>query len=208
MNNTVNIIILTGYSRTGKSTLIRKLESYGWLVGSSSEALGSVADRILIHIGDMSERMVEELRGSPDDHSWNINEFCYGNIVTYRDFKIAVAEQVLIPVFSRSLFALAATRCLDEFDPSSHVGIVIESVGGEETQLILNNIWQKMGDRAIVHRFHAHTDGINHSGDIRVIDPESQPIFTQYPDGTWKPTEDVVQELVQKVAETDLDVVE
>jgi len=109
------IIIIGGYARSGKSTTVRILRNtFNIPCYSTSEVLHQVTNNLLTKTFD---------RPIPTD----VNE--------KRALCISVAEDALVPVFGRQVFAQAvAAKALSDLSPV----VAIESVGGEEYMLLLD----------------------------------------------------------------------
>ena len=115
MSENKKIILIGGYARSGKSSSITILEQQGWKIISSSRMIHEFAQRLILMF---TGRAI-------DTHD---KEITFLDMLI-RDFLIKLAEDVMMPVFTRAVFtapmaALAAN--------SPHDLIAIETYGGVE----------------------------------------------------------------------------
>lgn len=183
-------VYLTGYARTGKTTLLTELKGRNWLVVSSSEILHKVTEKVL---KEFNPELYDKYMAIPDKDA----DLAYrkGKPISKRDMLIMVAEEILVPMFGREIFALGVAKAAASGLEGHHVGCIIESIGGEELSLIASHKPHK-GYHSF-HVVHTHTDGINHAGDKREIPMTSEPIRTQTSTGRWLPIACIVRTLYE-----------
>jgi hypothetical protein len=119
-----DILILCGYSRSGKTSLLNELKEEGWSVASTSQVLDTICYRLLNLYG-ITGVDFENKKGDVDT----------GQIrYTPREFKIAVAEDIIAPLIGReSLVRASLKRCNKD-------KLVCESIGGDELDILLDII--------------------------------------------------------------------
>jgi hypothetical protein len=121
---TKNILIICGFARTGKSTLVNELKEEDWSIASTSQVLDDICYRLL-GILDVQDVNFEKKTGTVYSGRYEY---------TPREFKINVAEEVIVPVFGREAIVKAS------FKGCYSSNIVCESIGGDELDLLLNYI--------------------------------------------------------------------
>jgi hypothetical protein len=113
------IILVSGYSRSGKSTTNRLFRSLGVPTFSTSELLDQILDKLSVKLNNYIPS-VEESEANID----------YKEI--RREKKIWLAEEILVPHIGRESFVYAIMRKVSETTENI---IAIESIGGEEGKL-------------------------------------------------------------------------
>jgi hypothetical protein len=119
-----NVLIICGYARTGKTSLISELSEEDWSVASSSNILTEVCEEIL--------RVFD--RPSVDFKSKTGQIVAGSYLYTPRAFKISIAEKVIVPILGREAMINASFRCCYKDN------IVCESIGGAELDMYLSYI--------------------------------------------------------------------
>lgn len=152
------IICIGGYARSGKTTTIEILESLGVPVFSAS--------RFLHQVVEQAEKAL-----------WNPFEL-YDDVMTDRAKCICMAEEILIPVFGRKLFAHAM---YDGAISTPEETVAIETIGGQEFQEF------KMLARG--HRlecWNVRSEREKSGVDIRQLLPEGQDIWNDGTIADWQ----------------------
>jgi hypothetical protein len=129
-----NILIICGHAKTGKSALINELREECWSVASTSAVLDELCYQIL-DVFDIQDIDLVNKKGIID-----VGRYEY----TPREFKIKIAEQVIVPMFGREAMVEISFKNCDEYN------IVCESIGGEELDILLAYIRKNYPDSPVL----------------------------------------------------------
>ncbi len=132
------LVLIYGYARSGKTTLLNTLESQGFLVLSTSVEL----DYITVDLVKLPRCFIKVLREKNDEV---LRQYIAKNLKaiypldnphrTCRDLKIWAAEEVFVPYYGRN--TLVKETIYNQFDPCYSGDLVfMETIGGEEAELI------------------------------------------------------------------------
>lgn len=134
------IVYLGGYARSGKSSLIEELRNRGYSCFSTSEILHEVASRFCLsfYLPVFFRHKTEK---------FDLGYSFFPCIKTGREWLITLAEDVLVPVFGRELFAHTASKRAIACDTPL---VFIEAFNNEEQNLMswyaqnIGNIQQEL----------------------------------------------------------------
>jgi hypothetical protein len=140
------VFVLTGYAQSGKSESSRYVRSKGWRTVATGDIVYDVAARIVSSL--IKELTYDEamklLRAKK--YLWDFDLHLTGpedvdSLATCydlddRQFKIKVAEEIIVPVFGREGIVSAAWKNVTSQE--GHTPILIESIGGEEYDILCN----------------------------------------------------------------------
>jgi hypothetical protein len=118
------IIIIGGYARSGKSSSIKIIESFGIPTISTSVILDNILDSLVPYLKDSVPRI-----------SKSENNSIYKDI--RRKKKIWLAEQIICKKLTRQSLIFGVIKKIK--DTNSKI-IVIESIGGEEYNLLIGQL--------------------------------------------------------------------
>lgn len=137
-----NITLYSGYANSGKSSRVNvALEKLGYTILSTSQELDIFTDNLFQVLFD--SRFNNKYRNA--HYQANISKTlsdkiksynCTGGLKSRRQLKIDLAEKVLVKQFDREIFARAVAKKAVALLDQKHK-VAIESVGGEEAQIIL-----------------------------------------------------------------------
>jgi hypothetical protein len=121
------ILAVGGMSRSGKSTSLAFLKTLG---------IPTVSTSVLL------DQVIENLSGS-------FNLSIPSDVEQRRRHKIKIAEDVLVPVFGREMFAGTAARHIFQYQSPT---VVTETIGGEEFNLLQKAISTEASQKDINYR--------------------------------------------------------
>jgi hypothetical protein len=113
----MNIILIGGYARSGKSTSVQLLRDRGIPCYSTSASLYDTYARL--------KEVYPELHHLDPD-----------NKQVSRQRMIALAEEVIVPVFGRESIVMACVKWLEQVYEMGHETVAIETIGGNELELL------------------------------------------------------------------------
>lgn len=120
------VIIVSGFARSGKSTLARQLKLNGIHYASSSDVLSV---ETLKYFGlPVTQPFLDILENKEDELFNRLAETSF----TVREAKIHVAEKFIVPNYGRGYFARA---CLGEMRPSDKIFVVFSTIEDERIQM-------------------------------------------------------------------------
>jgi hypothetical protein len=148
------ILFIGGYARAGKSRAMNHLQSLGAECFSTSKLLDEVLDTI-----NMAYGLDLNLSGHEDR----------------RREKIKLAEEILVPIFSRQLFAAGVVARVVS---SSSDTVAIETIGGEEFECLKKQL-------ALAGKFEAQSINIRSQEerpgcDIRVLLTDAADVWNSW----------------------------
>lgn len=157
----MDLIIINGYARSGKTTALEYFrDKYNYSVYSTSNYLHEVSARLLnLYRPKVS---IEEFKNILADKDNGVVIFGTQEYEV-REFLVKIAEEVLVPVFSRKIFSSNIIWNLIKDRPKR---AVVETIGGQEwleMKQVLD--YNKIQYRVLVLRSHREKAGI----DIREI---------------------------------------
>lgn len=127
------LILIHGYARSGKTTLLNQLQKQGHSIVSTSQELDFITCKRFI----LPRYCIEYLRNKDNE---KLNKV-YGVPVNCRNLKIDTAENWYIPKFGRA--SLIEKAFLNQLDPHNCSDLVFfETIGGEEAELA-KEYWQE-----------------------------------------------------------------
>ncbi len=143
------IVIYSGMAQAGKTTRVNPtLRKLGFTVMSTSILLDKFTSKTLMSL--VNTKFNPEKRDLMYYFTMNhpVGEhgtlYFQGDLMSRRELKIRLAEEVLVPLFSRTIFAhRVAQQAIDSVKEGRKVAI--ESVGGEELDLMLTYLFKFHG---------------------------------------------------------------
>lgn len=158
-----NIVVLGGYSRSGKTTALRQLERLGYTVFASSDIVHSHTQNF---IKLLSGELVDTYRKSTEYQLISSNSL--SAMFNQRDLLIALAEstRLLEPNFYARLIT-------DKVNASKATNIAFETVGGTEWEFIQTRLTVKPSGTYNVRRPGVELSGV----DIRKLLPDAATIW-------------------------------
>lgn len=154
-SNNMIVIFINGYARSGKTHLI---ENSPYPSVSTSRVLDEVAARFAF-----PNHSEEDLIEVKEHFRKKTPGFLEGRS---REFKIKIAEQVMIPVFGRKIFAGQAVEQAMTIGQTNPI-VLFETIGGEEQLLIIKELEDKK-----IHYYSInirHKDELSEGIDIREL---------------------------------------
>jgi hypothetical protein len=141
------ILVMGGFARSGKTSSLSILQNLGISYFSTS-----------ILLDNFIEKLEKEFNiPIPEE------------VENRRQHKIKAAENVLVPIFGRQVFSITAARAAMEAEDSL---VTIESIGGEEWDLIAKAIGDIAYSNMInyrIHRFNVRSKNEKPGVDIRQL---------------------------------------
>lgn len=141
------ILVIGGYSRSGKTSSLSILRNLGIPYFSTSVLLDNFIESLEREFGVPIPTEVEERRRH----------------------KITSAEKVLVPIFGRQIFSVKAAQAAMESEDDV---VLIESIGGEEWELMAKAIGNIAYERLMnyrVYRFNVRSEREIPGVDIRQL---------------------------------------
>lgn len=163
-NNTKKprILIIGGYARSGKSTFIKMARAADISAASTSELLDFLCYRVYLSLlMDWSNETILE-EDFLDSLSKKSGLVCKDE----RALKIAVAEEVVVPLFGRKEGIVRPT--VEYIKQSEDDVFVIESIGGEEFDILIDMLGK---DKYDIQLLNIVTEKFNNVDDIRQLLP-------------------------------------
>ena len=165
MVNRIKVLTLNGYSRTGKSTVVKKLVKLGWVSASTTDYLTVATIQYYgLHI---NETTIKDFTDKENDGYYLMR---YG--MTTRDMKVYVAEDVLVPDYGRysGLVKPTVDMELDELflvKKRSEYKVLVETVTLEEYEMFKTALRQRCQDIDFLEPIYLERDGSLKGVDLR-----------------------------------------
>lgn len=166
------LVLIHGYSRSGKTTLLDELKAQGYQCLSTSQEL----DWIVIERWGLPRYFIQILRNKDDAALQDYMKTSF----SCRGLKINTAEYDYIPKHGRK--GLINRTIAEQYNPYDPTALVFfETIGGEEAQ-ITKEIWKRYGDLTIDINLRGSRElkGV----DIRQLSPLGRDIWNTYRDST------------------------
>ena len=163
MNNKMTLVMIYGYARSGKTTLMNGLASKGYSIVSTSQEL----DYLTIERLNLPRYFVSVLREKDDA---KLQKYLKNKLTSCREEKIKTAEKYFIPLYGRkSLIRMAFTNQLD-FSSILDNTVFFETIGGEEADLV-ERVWSELnfGLEYDIKHINIHSDNEVKGVDIRKL---------------------------------------
>jgi hypothetical protein len=144
-----NVILIGGYSRSGKTSVLKAFKERGIDVASTSQQLDLICSSLICHVkkralqNDWTEIYRDFLKGRVDTDTSLVDDLQRKDNSRFkqtlkglscREFKIYIAESVIVPTQGR-LDGLILPM-LRNVNPQAPI-VAIETIGGEEAELVM-----------------------------------------------------------------------
>ena len=141
MFKNITLILIYGYAKSGKTTLLRELRLKNYQVVSTSVEL----DYVVCEYYNLPRYFVEVL---PRKKDHILQEYSGDDEITCRELKMLLADEIIIPKYGRGFLAKRALA--NQYNSFiKHKLLFFETVGGEEA-LITKDIWLKYYGNKVV----------------------------------------------------------
>jgi hypothetical protein len=156
------IIVVGGYARSGKSTSIKIIESFGIPTTSTSVILDNILDSLVPYLKDWVPSILE-----------SENDPIYKNI--RRKKKIWLAEQIICKKLTRQSLVFGVIKKIKETNSKI---IVVESIGGEEYNLLMEQLYH-LSEEFLIKNVNIRRKTEEPGIDIRELLPNSVDIWNE-----------------------------